>query len=63
MNIINYVSLPDKCNVNYQLKTTNVLTAQTVISCALGFNPILGDPLMFWGNYENNPSFGLVKEL
>ena len=63
MSILNYVSLPADCSLDLSAATTNVLTAQAAISCALGYMPNLDSAISYWGMYEENPSYGIVKKI
>jgi len=63
MSILNYVSLPADCNLDLSAATTNVLTSQAAISCALGYMPKLDSAKSYWGMYEDNPSYGVVKKI
>jgi hypothetical protein len=63
MSILNYISFPADCTLDLSTLTTNVLTAQAAISCALGHKPNLSPALSYWGVYEENPDFGIVKKI
>ena len=63
MSILNYVSFPADCNIDLSATTTNVLTAQAAISCALGYMPNLDLAKSYWGMYEGHASYGIVKKI